>query len=94
MYEIHPEFEYYPNRVRIRVRIKVFSLTELNFFSSAKCRQLGFFAQGRRKLAFFRLRQVKLSFLHLGGRKMAFFRATVVCWLFFALDAFIAFLRL
>ena len=35
------------------VYVKVFPLTELNFFSRTKCRQLGFFVQRRRKLPFF-----------------------------------------
>ena len=46
----------------------------IKFFFRAKCGQLGFFIQGRRKLAFFRLSQVKLDFLRLGGRKLAFLR--------------------
>ena len=36
----------------------------------------------------------KLAFLRLGGLKLAFFRDKAVCWLFFVLGAFLAFLRL
>ena len=52
---------------------------------------VGIFRPGTAQTGFFRLRQVKLAFLRLGGRKIDFFRDTAVCWLFFALDAFLAF---